>query len=54
MLRFPNVFCRPDVLIGRAHGFWDKFYPGESADKEDARKAVAAMKRSLEDIRRAL
>ena len=29
-------------------------YPGESADKEDACKAVAAMKRSLADIRRAL
>jgi HEPN domain-containing protein len=29
-------------------------YPGESADREDARKAVASMKRSLEDIRRAL
>ncbi len=29
-------------------------YPGESADKDDARKAVAAMKRSREVIRSAL
>jgi len=26
-------------------------YPGESADKEEARKAIKAMKRSLEDVR---
>ena len=29
-------------------------YLGESADRDEARKAVTAMKRSLEDIRRAL
>lgn len=29
-------------------------YPGESADRDEARKAVAAMKRSLADIRRAI
>jgi HEPN domain-containing protein len=29
-------------------------YPGESADKEEARLAVAAMKRSLADIQRVL
>jgi HEPN domain-containing protein len=29
-------------------------YPGESADKEEARQAVAAMKRSLADIQRVL
>ena len=29
-------------------------YPGESADKEEARKAIKAMKRSLEDVRRVL
>jgi len=29
-------------------------YPGESADKEEAGKAITAMKRSLADIRRAL
>ena len=29
-------------------------YPGESADKEQARKAIEAMKRSREDVRRVL
>jgi HEPN domain-containing protein len=29
-------------------------YPGESADKEEARQAIAAMKRVLADIQRAL
>ena len=29
-------------------------YPGESADKEEARQAVGAMKRSLKDIRAVL